>query len=320
MRASAPEARPEAEAPAAPDAGADPWLARFSSHLLEERGLSPRTGDGYARDLADLARFRDERGLGGWETLDEEHLRGFAGWRHRQGASGRTIQRALSAVRGFYRFLMREGVVRRNPAAGVAAPKSPRRLPQVLDPDQVAGLLEAPIGGDPLAVRDRAILELFYSSGLRLAELVGLDLHELDVHEGLVAVTGKGRKRRIVPVGRYAREALGRWIEARSGFAPPDEVALFVGRAGRRLGPRAVQKVVGRRARQRGLGGAVHPHVLRHSFASHLLESSGDLRAVQELLGHADISTTQVYTHLDFQHLARVYDQSHPRAKRRRGE
>ncbi len=302
-----------------PDPRQDPWLARFSSHLQEERGLSPRTRDAYARDLADLARFRAERGLGGWESLDDEHLRGFAAWRHRQGASGRTVQRALSAVRGFYRFLMREGVVRRNPAVGVAAPKSPRRLPQVLDPDQVAGLLEAPAGGDPLAVRDRAILELFYSSGLRLAELVGLDLHELDVREGLVAVTGKGRKRRIVPVGRHAREALGRWIETRADLAPPGETALFVARTGTRIGARAVQRVVERRARQRGLGGAVHPHTLRHSFASHLLESSGDLRAVQELLGHADISTTQVYTHLDFQHLARVYDQSHPRAKRRRG-
>ena len=302
-----------------PESGQDPWLARFSRHLLEERGLSPRTAQAYGRDLADLDRFRAERGLEGWGVLDDEHLRGFAAWRHRHGASGRSVQRALSAVRGFYGFLIREGEVRRNPAAGVAAPRSPRRLPQVLDPDQVAGLLEGPGGGDPLAVRDRAILELFYSSGLRLSELVGLDLHELDLREGLVAVTGKGRKRRIVPVGRHARDALGRWLATRAGLAPAGEVALFVGRTGRRLGARAVQRVVERRARQRGLGGAVHPHTLRHSFASHLLESSGDLRAVQELLGHADISTTQVYTHLDFQHLARVYDQAHPRAKRRRG-
>jgi len=296
----------------------DPWLERFVRHLSQERGLSPRTAEGYRRDLDALARFCRERGLGRWDALDDEHIRAFAAWCHRQGASGRSIQRALSAVRGFYAYLLREGQARRNPAVGVAAPKSTRRLPEVLDADQVAGLLDFTAEG-PLSLRDLAILELFYSSGLRLAELVGLDLHELDVQEGLVAVTGKGRKRRLVPVGRYAREALARWLAVRSGMARAGETAVFVGRTGRRLGARAVQLLVGRRARQRGLGTCVHPHTLRHSFASHLLESSGDLRAVQELLGHADISTTQVYTHLDFQHLARVYDQAHPRAKRKRG-
>jgi len=294
----------------------DPWLERFGRHLRQERGLSPRTADGYGRDLGGLERFRRERGLGGWDALDDEHIRAFAAWRHRQGASGRSIQRALSAVRGFYAYLMRERAVRRNPAVGVAAPRSARRLPEVLDADQVAGLL-AFTAEEPLSVRDLAILELFYSSGLRLAELVGLDLYELDLREGLVAVTGKGRKRRLVPVGRFAREALDRWLAVRSTLARPEESAIFVGRTGRRLGARAVQLLVARRARQRGLGTGVHPHTLRHSFASHLLESSGDLRAVQELLGHADIGTTQVYTHLDFQHLARVYDQAHPRAKRK---
>ena len=296
----------------------DPWAARFESHLLQERGLSARTAGSYRRDLADLARYRADRGLPGWDALDDEHVRGFAAWRHRNGASGPSIQRALSAVRAFYRFLIREGAARRNPAVGVAAPKSPRRLPQTLDPDQVAGLVEAPTGSDPLAVRDRAILELFYSSGLRLAELVGLDLQRLDLREGTVDVVGKGRKQRIVPVGRLAREALARWLEARRALVPAAETAVFVGRGGQRLGARGVECVVKRWARQLGLGAVVHPHTLRHSFASHLLESSGDLRAVQELLGHADISTTQVYTHLDFQHLARVYDQAHPRARRRR--
>jgi integrase/recombinase XerC len=293
----------------------DPRVDRFARHLLQERGLSPRTAEAYVRDLEALTRYCRERGLEGWPTLDDEHLRGFAAWRHRQGAGGRTIQRALSAVRAFYRFLQREGEARRNPGAGVAAPRSPRRLPEVLDTDQVASLLELD-GADPLAVRDRAILELFYSSGLRLSELVGLDLVDLDLREGLVAVTGKGRKRRIVPVGRMAREALERWLAVRQTITGPGEEAVFVGQRGPRLGPRAVQRLVERRALARGLGASVHPHTLRHSFASHLLESSGDLRAVQELLGHADISTTQVYTHLDFQHLARVYDQAHPRARR----
>lgn len=298
-------------------AARDPWIERFLRHLLEERGLSARTGEAYRRDLAGLERFCAERGVTGWDRVDAEHVRGFAAWRHRQGANGRSVQRALSAVRGFYRYLLREEAVRRNPALGVAAPKAARRLPEVLDVDQVAGLLDLRAEG-ALAVRDLAILELFYSSGLRLSELVGLDLGRLDLGEGEVRVTGKGRKERLVPVGRHARDALERWLVVRASLAGLGETAVFVGPRGRRLTPRAVQRVVARRARAQGLGPAVHPHMLRHSFASHLLESSGDLRAVQELLGHADIRTTQVYTHLDFQHLARVYDQAHPRARRRK--
>jgi integrase/recombinase XerC len=294
----------------------DPWLARFVAHLAGERGLSPRTVEAYRRDLYGLRGYWEEGGLGGWAALGPEHIRAFAAWRHRRGATGRTVQRALSAVRAFYRYLQREGLVRRNPGVGVSAPKQRRRLPRVLDADRVAGLLDLP-AGDALAVRDLAILELFYSSGLRLAELVGLDAHEVDLHEGLVAVTGKGRKRRVVPVGRHARDAIQRWLPVRAGLARGEENALFVSARGVRLGPRAVQRLVARRARAQGLDAAVHPHMLRHCFASHLLESSGDLRAVQELLGHADISTTQVYTHLDFQHLARVYDQAHPRARRK---
>jgi integrase/recombinase XerC len=293
-------------------------VTRFRAHLERERGLSRRTAEAYWRDLGTLARYRRERGLGDWPSLDGEHLRGYAAWRHRQGAGGRTVQRALSAARAFYRYLQREGVVAGNPALGIAAPRSPRPLPRPLDVDRVAALLDFP-GSDPLGVRDLAILELFYSSGLRLSELTGLDLQELDLREGLVAVTGKGRKRRVVPVGRRAREALERWLAVRQGLAPAGATALFVTRGGGRLSPRAVQRLVARRARGQHLDVEVHPHMLRHSFASHLLESSGDLRAVQELLGHADISTTQVYTHLDFQHLARVYDQAHPRARRKKG-
>jgi integrase/recombinase XerC len=219
-------------------------------------------------------------------------------------------------VRTFYEFLLREGVVRSNPANEIRAPKAPRRLPSTLDADQMGRLLEID-GNESLSIRDRAIMELLYSSGLRLAELVGLDLPNLDLRDRTVRVLGKGSKTRIVPVGRKAVESLGAWLKERSGIARPDEAALFVGRNGRRLGPRAIQARVAGWARRQGLGVHVHPHLFRHSFASHLLESSGELRGVQELLGHADISTTQIYTHLDFQHLARIYDASHPRARRK---
>jgi integrase/recombinase XerC len=230
-------------------------------------------------------------------------------------------------VRSFYRYLVREGEAAFNPAKGVSAPRAPRTLPAILDPDQTRRLVEAPgepstsggarssAGARSLAARDRAILELTYSSGLRLAEVVALDLLHLDLAEGLVRVEGKGRKVRVVPVGRWAADACRGWLAVRHELAPPDETAFFVSRAGGRLRPRSVQAIFARRSRAAGVG-HVHPHMLRHSFASHLLESSGDLRAVQELLGHADIGTTQIYTHLDFQHLARVYDGAHPRARR----
>jgi len=293
------------------------WLERFLRHLRAERGLSTHTCESYRRDLAQLQAYCRGQGLQRWTDLDAGYVRAFAAWRHRRGAGGRSVQRALSAVRTFYAFLAREGAVARNPAAGVRAPRAPKRLPRVLDPERVAALLR--IGdSEPLAVRDWAMMELLYSSGLRLAELVGMDVSHLDLRAGLVAVTGKGAKRRIVPVGRLARGALERWLELRPRLAATGEPALFVGRRGSRLTPRAVQARLKRWSRCQGLGVDVHPHMLRHSFASHLLESSGDLRAVQELLGHADISTTQLYTHLDFQHLAHVYDRAHPRAGRRR--
>lgn len=292
------------------------WLERFLRHLREERRYSPNTLEAYARDLAALHAQLEAEGVDGWDAVDGHLLRGFVARQHRQGLSGRSLQRRLSAIRRFYHYLLREGQVRNNPALDIAAPKSPRKLPAALDADQTGRLLAVDCD-DPLALRDRAFMELMYSSGLRLAELVALDLVDLDLDEGLVRVTGKGRKTRDLPVGRLAREALHAWLRARVGIAGPQEMALFVSRDGTRLSARSVQSRLGQWARRQGMGQRVHPHMLRHSFASHLLESSGDLRAVQELLGHADISTTQVYTHLDFQHLARVYDAAHPRARKR---
>ncbi|HTW37805.1 MAG TPA: tyrosine recombinase XerC [Steroidobacteraceae bacterium] len=291
-------------------------VARFRRHLATERRLSVNTDAGYARDLAALVRFCDARDIARWEGLDSQHVRVFAADSHASGLGPRSIQRRLSAVRTFFRFLVRERLARGNPAEGIRAPKAGRRLPKTLDPDQMAQLLELP-GSGPFVARDKAMMELFYSSGLRLSELTQLDSSDLDLKDRTVRVLGKGRKVRIVPVGRVAAQALLAWLRERSGVARSDTAALFVGRSGRRLGPRAVQMRIAHWARRLGLPLHVHPHVFRHSFASHLLESSGNLRGVQELLGHADISTTQIYTHLDFQHLARIYDASHPRARRK---
>jgi integrase/recombinase XerC len=243
-------------------------------------------------------------------------VRVFAARAHASGLNPRSVQRRISAVRGFFNFLLREGVVRANPALDVRAPKAAKRLPGTLDVDQINQLLDIP-PENALAIRDKAIMELFYSSGLRLDELVSLDLSQLDLPDRTVRVLGKGRKQRILPVGRKAEAALRAWLKERSGLAAPDETAVFVGRNGARLKHRAIQLRIGAWARRKGLPAHVHPHLFRHSFATHLLESSKDLRGVQELLGHADISTTQVYTHLDFAHLARTYDASHPRAKRK---
>jgi integrase/recombinase XerC len=303
------------------------WVARFRRYLNFERRLSAHTDSSYARDLAALVKFCDRAGLADWHALDSQHIRLFAARSHAAGLAPRSIQRRLSAVRSFYEFLLREAQgtpgqaargarVTRNPAQDVRAPKAARRLPQTLDADQMARLLEIP-PGDGLSARDRAIMELFYSSGLRLAELIGLDLTSVDLKDRTVQVLGKGKKSRIVPVGRAAVQALRAWLKERAALARAGEAALFVGKSGRRLGPRAVQLRVALWARRQGLSMHVHPHLFRHSFASHLLESSGELRGVQELLGHADISTTQIYTHLDFQHLARIYDATHPRARRK---
>jgi integrase/recombinase XerC len=326
------------------------WIERFQRYLTTEKRCSPHTLAAYTRDLQTLVSYCDRSGLTSWTDLDTGHLRTFAARLHAAGLGPRSIQRRLSAVRSFYEFLQREAQAQRtgvrspapakaaksagaagaatgreqddltrlrsNPGQDVRAPKAPRRLPETLDADQMARLLEIPVG-EPFATRDRAIMELLYSSGLRLAEVVALDLGNLDLRDRMVHVLrGKGGKGRSVPVGRVALRALEQWLVERSGLARADEQALFVGRYGRRLGRRAVELRVAYWARRQGLAASVYPHLFRHSFASHLLESGAELRGVQELLGHADIATTQIYTHLDFQHLARIYDATHPRARR----
>jgi integrase/recombinase XerC len=288
-------------------------------HIAEFIGtlphLSPHTRAAYRRDLDDLAGFCREQGLRRWRDLDGRLLRGFVAARHHAGIGGRSLRRQLSAARTFFRHLIRQGVATHNPAQGLMAPKSPQRLPDALDVDQAAQLVGI-AGDDALSVRDRAMFELMYSSGLRLSELTGLDLDSIDHADATVEVLGKGRKKRRVPVGRHALAALRDWLKTRATFAVADEAALFVSRRGTRISARAVQSCLRQRGIRQGLPTRVHPHMLRHSFATHVLESSGDLRAVQELLGHADISTTQIYTHLDFQHLAQVYDRAHPRARK----
>ncbi len=291
------------------------WLAGFESYLRHERRTSPRTLEAYQRDLARVEEYCDRHGVEDWSCLDVHHVRALAGDAHRRGLSPRSLQRLLSALRSFFRYLIREGEAGSNPAEQVSAPRTRRRLPDVLDPDQVGSLVEAG-GNDALACRDRAIMELFYSSGLRLAELVSLDINDVDLAEGMVRVTGKGSRTRLVPVGRMAVQALRKWLRHRSELASEEGLALFLSRRGQRLSRRSVQARLAYWSQRQGLDSRVHPHMLRHAFASHLLESSGDLRAVQELLGHADISTTQIYTHLDFQHLAEVYDRAHPRARK----
>ena len=301
------------------------WIARFRRYMNSERRLSAHTDSNYARDLAALVKYCDEMGLEDWNALDHEHVRKFAAQSHRRGLSPRSIQRRLSAVRSYYEFLIRQNLtsqvearsgVGHNPAYDVRAPKAAKRLPETLDPDQMAALLNIP-AGDSFVLRDRAIMELLYSSGLRLAELVSLDTDRLNLSSGMVRVHGKGDKERDVPVGSVAVGVLTEWLRERVALAKPEEKALFVGRGGKRLGPRAIQTRVAHWARRQGLSMHVYPHLFRHSFATHLLESSRELRGVQELLGHADISTTQVYTHLDFQHLARIYEASHPRARKK---
>jgi integrase/recombinase XerC len=289
-------------------------VERYLDHVRIERRMSAHTEAGYRRDLTKLIRYCARTNIEEWGEIDPHSARRFAGEMRRQGLSVRSIQRALSASRGFFRFLLKNKEVKTNPFSGTAAPKPEKRLPKVLTVDQV-NLLVAVEGEDPLAIRDRAIMELFYSSGLRLSELVELDLPLIDLRNASVRVTGKGNKEREVPVGRYAVAAIGAWLPVRSEMADAQVQALFVTSRGGRISTRAVQQRIRLWARRQGLDSSVHPHMLRHSFATHVLESSGELRSVQELLGHANISTTQVYTHLDFQHLARVYDKAHPRAK-----
>ncbi len=311
------------------DESALAWLPKFFTHLSVERRMSPHTDSNYRRDLKRFVAHCDQSGLSDWSQVDNQHVRSFAAAEHRSGASPRTIQRRLSALRSFYNFLLREQEEEKNkepserqliginvnPAIDVRAPKAKKRLPATIDVDQMTRLLSFRTD-EEISVRDKAIMELFYSSGLRLSELTGLDLTDIDLVDRTVRVLGKGGKTRVLPVGRHAVEAISRWLLERTKIADVGNTALFVGKRGDRISPRSVQKQVAAWARSQ-IGVHVHPHMFRHSFATHLLESSHDLRGVQELLGHANIATTQIYTHLDFQHLAKIYDAAHPRARRK---
>ena len=298
-----------------PAAQVEQWLGR----LADERHASPHTLAAYRRDLAKLLRFMQARQLASFDALDANLMRAFVATAHRgekdsPALAPKSLQRLLSSCRSLFRQLGREGALAHDPLLGVRGPKVRRKLPQVLDVDEAGALVGSDSGGR-LALRDRAMLELFYSSGLRLSELVGLRWLDLDLEGGEVRVLGKGSKTRVLPVGRHALAAL-RALGVAQGM--PADGPIFRGRGGAPIHPRTVQLRLKTLALQQGMPRHVHPHLLRHTFASHMLESSGDLRAVQELLGHADIATTQIYTHLDFQHLARVYDAAHPRARHKR--
>lgn len=300
---------PDSTAPSTDDA-----LSGFLAYLRNERNYSAHTLDNYARDVRRLLYLAADTPL---SALKSHHIRRYVAQLHAQGLGGRSLARMLSAWRGFFDYLMRDRGCKNNPCAGLRAPKAAKLLPHALSPDDAVKLVE--MKAETVAdLRDKAMFELLYSSGLRLAELVSLDPVDVDFGDASVRVTGKGSKTRIVPVGSHAVAALQAWLAARGGMAKPDETALFVGKNGRRISPRTVQLQLQRRGVQQGLNSRVHPHLLRHSFATHVLQSSGDLRAVQEMLGHASISTTQVYTHLDFQYLAKIYDGAHPRAKKKK--
>ena len=291
----------------------------FLDYLRDVRQLSPHTLQNYQRDLLTLQRYSEEHNRRSAADLDEADIRAWVSQLRRRGLAGSSIQRSLSAVRSFFNYLGRINGHPRNPAASVQAPRNPRKLPNTLDADQVERYLLFE-DDNPTALRDRAMAELFYSSGLRLSELNSVNLDDIDRSSKLLTVTGKGNKTRTVPVGSAALEAIDQWLAVRPHTAADEDAAraMFTSNRGHRISVRSIQARLKLQGRKSGMHQDVHPHMLRHSFASHMLESSGDLRAVQELLGHANISTTQIYTHLDFQHLAKVYDAAHPRARRRK--
>lgn len=293
---------------------ADPSIERFLDNLQYQRRLSDHTIAAYRRDLQKLSTFMQQQAIYAWGDLDASTARQFPARLHASGLSGKSIQRCLSAARSFYHFLIESTQLDNNPFIGLRAPRARKKLPDTLNVDEIEQLLSE-IPKDTLGIRDAAIIELIYSAGMRLSELVSVNWADVAREQPMLEVTGKGRKQRQVPVGRKARQAIHDWLTVRERFANHDEPALFVSQRGSRLSNRSIQARLNHRAKLSGLGRRLHPHMLRHSFASHILESSGDLRAVQELLGHANISTTQIYTHLDFQHLAEVYDKAHPRAR-----
>ncbi|MGH8499130.1 MAG: tyrosine recombinase XerC [Methylococcales bacterium] len=294
----------------------NPLSERFIEQLLYERRSSSHTAKAYRRDLAKLIDFLENTGVSDWSELTTHHIQSYMTSRHREGLGNRSLQRELSAIRSFLQFLVKNRHIDDNPANYVKAPKAAKRLPKTLDHDQITGLMNS-VPESILEQRDLAIWELFYSSGLRLSELADLNLEEIDLNQGSVLVRrGKGAKSRVVPVGRYAIDAIQAWLKSRASLVAGEMSALFLSQRGTRLSGRSIETRLENWSRKHGLREAVHPHMLRHSFASHLLQASGDLRAVQELLGHSNISTTQIYTHLDFEHLANVYDKAHPRAKK----
>lgn len=295
----------------------EPAIDHYLEDLRVARRCSPHTVSNYARDLKAIARSATARSIENWQALTGNDVRAIIAEQHREGIAGRSLARRLSALRGLYNYLIGLGRCEINPAQDILAPKDKKALPATLDPEEVSRLLAQNLN-DPMICRDLAMFELMYSSGLRLAELVSIDLVDLDLSVGQVRVTGKGGKVRDLPVGEHAIGAINKWLGYRRSLPGADDRAVFLSSRGKRIAPRTVQMRLKKLAESQGLDRDCYPHMLRHSFASHLLESSGDLRAVQELLGHADISTTQIYTHLDFQHLAQVYDESHPRARRDR--
>lgn len=291
-----------------------PRLEMFLAKLKAQH-TSSHTHRAYFQDLTDAWRFLAEQGLKDWTETQSHHLRLWLAKRHAEGLSPRTLARRLAAVRALLRMLRQQGVMDHDPSLGLRLPRADRRLPKTLEPEPLAHLLDQ-AADDALEARDLAMLELMYGSGLRLSEVCGLALEDLDLGEGSARVLGKGGKLRIVPLGQPALNALQRWLAQRAQWAPLGEKAVFVSKLGRPIAPRTVQIRLRRLAAKHGLSGHIHPHMLRHACASHFLQNSGDLRAVQELLGHSSLATTQIYTHLDFQHLAKVYDAAHPRAKR----
>ncbi|UJF19411.1 tyrosine recombinase XerC [Vibrio sp. SS-MA-C1-2] len=290
-------------------------LLKFYTYLHAERGLSLHTQRNYQRQLTAIAEFLTTSELSLWQQVDAAWVRQIASKGMREGLKASSIAMRLSALRSFFDFLIREGVLSANPAKGVSAPRQERRLPKNLDVDEIGQLLDV-TEDNPLAIRDRAMMEVMYGAGLRLSELVGLNIKDINFRAGELIVTGKGDKQRLVPFSGEAKEWLNRWLKVRGELADSGEVALFVSKLGSRISNRNVQKRMAEWGQKQDVSSHINPHKLRHSFATHMLESSGDLRAVQELLGHANLSTTQIYTHLDFQHLADVYDKAHPRAKR----
>ena len=294
------------------------YLDQFIRTLRSEKYYSPHTCSNYQRDLQRFQAYLEERAIVDWAGVGYNDFSGFAAQRHRQGRKSRTIARDLSSIRSFYQFLIRCSVVAKNPALEVSAPKSDKPLPKTCDPESLEQLLRVTDDKDELLLRDIAIFELIYSSGLRLAELVGINLDDIDLAQQQLLVTGKGNKTRYLPIGSKAVSAVQRWLRVRPNYCrDTDQKALFLSKPGKRISTRNVQSRLNHLIQRQGLRQQLSPHVLRHSFATHLLESSSDLRAVQELLGHANIATTQIYTHLDFQHLANVYDAAHPRARRK---